>query len=310
MYYYYAYGLKVKSDIRLPFLGGGLKWHRDTPFSSFDVRVQFNANTKVVVHLKNGQRASWSISREYAELAIIGMGRFHVSHGKNIYIHTVRDCDKQILQLIITTSLLAISLYQRKTLALHASAIQIGSKTAAFLGDSGAGKSLIAGGLVARGYPMLTDDLAALTFYSSRPYIQPGFPIIKMAPKEYTKLGFNGRRNIHLPANRDKVGCVFSDHFVTEPKQLGCIFVLNIGNERKIRKLSLKDSFMQLISNSPPAIWDVLPDEIHFEHIAKLAHSVPVYVMTREKNIKAIPEHAKMIEEFMLQNEYQNVPVS
>jgi hypothetical protein len=147
---------------------------------------------------------------------------------------------------------------------------------------------------------MLTDDLAAIKFFSSQPYIQPGFPIIKMAPDEYATIGFKGCPKKTLPANKNKVGCVFSDNFLTKPNLLRYIFILKLGNKREIRRLSPKASFMHLVANSPPAIWDVLPDKLHFKHISELINRVPVYLLTRENNLNAISEHAKFIEEFVL----------
>jgi hypothetical protein len=300
MHNYYTYGLNVKSDFHLPFLEEVIQSNGFTADPSSKVRISINTNLRTNLPIDNGRSASWKVSREYTELAIKNMGIFHVNQGKNVNINPKKNFNRHVLQLIITTSLLAITLYQRKTLALHASAIQIGSQTVAFLGTSGAGKSLIAGGLVARGHPMLTDDLAAIKFYSSQPYIQPGFPIIKMVPDEYAIIGFKDCPKKTLPANKNKVGCVFSDNFLTKHSPLRYIFILNIGNKREIRRLSPKDSFMHLVANSPPAIWDVLPDKLHFEHISELINSVPVYLLRRENNLSAIPEHAKFIEEFVL----------
>jgi hypothetical protein len=297
---YNAYGLNIVSDVRLPFLESHVNWHGNRRAPSADVTIHFNADSAGNMNPPNGKNALWKISREHAEMTVKDMGTFHVSRGKNITIHPVSCCNKDVLEQIIVNSLLAVALYQRKILVLHASAIQIGSKTVAFLGSNGAGKSLIAASLIARGHKMVSDDVAALSLRSSQTYIQPGFPIIKMRPQEYKMLGFNGLKNNCLPVNKQKVGYIFGGLFFSEPSRLECVFVLDVGNDRKIRQLSPKESFMQLICNSPPVIWDMLPDELHFSHIASLTQNVPVYMMTREENLEKIPEHAEMIEEYII----------
>jgi dephospho-CoA kinase len=56
-----------------------------------------------------------------------------------------------------------ILLHQRGDFVLHASAVRVGDRAMLFAGSSGAGKSTMAAALVKRGYPMITDDVCAIS---------------------------------------------------------------------------------------------------------------------------------------------------
>lgn len=57
---------------------------------------------------------------------------------------------------------------------LHAAAVEIDGRAILLLGQSGAGKSTIAGALVASGCPLLSDDVAAITQVPEGLRVQPG----------------------------------------------------------------------------------------------------------------------------------------
>lgn len=63
---------------------------------------------------------------------------------------------------LLDTGLVTASL-QRGNDALHAGAVVIGGKAVAIAGPSGAGKSTLLSTLVARGHPLLTDDILVVT---------------------------------------------------------------------------------------------------------------------------------------------------
>ena len=71
---------------------------------------------------------------------------------------------------------------------LHASAVAIGDQAIAFLGTAGAGKSTAAVAFAERGYPALSDDVAALSDQEHTFFVQPGYPLLRLWPSTIATL--------------------------------------------------------------------------------------------------------------------------
>lgn len=152
----------------------------------------------------------------------------------------------------------------------------------------------------------VTDDLARVQMMSGLPHVYPGYPMIKMKPRESSMLGFPGHCNRPLHEKEQKYGCCVHVGFTTLPCPLSHIFILAVDPERGIQRLSKKESFIELIKNSAPPIWDLLPDELHFSHIEELIEKMPVSILKREQCLEALPEYAGMIEEYLQQGKGRN----
>ncbi len=303
MFYYYAYGLKIESDIPLPVLVSGCCDRVHSAKVPVDVFVNLKSGSCGHTEPPGNKDVFWNIARENAVLMIKGLGTFYIQHGKEITIHPASRLDEKMIQIIVINSLLAIVLYQRKTLVLHASAVRIGNAAAAFLGTSGAGKSIMAGALCARGHALVAEDVVALEFSPSLPRVYPGYPMIKMKPHESAMLGFPDQSIRLLHEKEKRYACSVLDGFATSPCPLSHIFVLSKGEDRLIQRITAKESFLELICNSPPAIWDVRPDQLQFSRVGELVKKVPVSRIIRENCVAAIPEHARMIEEYLYEME-------
>jgi hypothetical protein len=79
---------------------------------------------------------------------------------------------------------------------LHATAITVAGHAAAFLGDSGFGKSSLAASFLAAGHRLLTDDLLVLTEAPTGFAAHPGPPRLKLYPQTARRLlpGAQGAR--------------------------------------------------------------------------------------------------------------------
>ncbi|HEX5734965.1 MAG TPA: serine/threonine protein kinase [Blastocatellia bacterium] len=70
----------------------------------------------------------------------------------------------------------------RGTLCLHASAIAVGEYAIAIVGPAGTGKSTTAAALAKSGFPVLTDDVLALTDMDGIFMAQPAYPHLRLWP--------------------------------------------------------------------------------------------------------------------------------
>jgi hypothetical protein len=83
---------------------------------------------------------------------------------------------------------LSFSLLSRGTEPLHATAVVVDGEAVAFLGDCGYGKSTLGAAFLARGFPILTDDVLALEARGGRWFAHAGPPRLKLFPSVARKL--------------------------------------------------------------------------------------------------------------------------
>ena len=124
--------------------------------------------------------------------------------------------------------------------------------------------------------------------------------MIKMKPCEATLLGLSKEGSTTLHENEKKHAYSFRYNYSNRPVSLNCILALDIGKERRIKRLCARDSFMALFKNSPPVIWNILPDGRQFDNIGEFINKIPVFLLTREPRLNTLQDHAKMIEKFLL----------
>jgi hypothetical protein len=68
--------------------------------------------------------------------------------------------------------------------SLHASSVVVDGHAIAFLSRHGGGKTSLAATMVSRGYPLLSDDLLALTPAADGFLARPGYPQMRMWPEQ------------------------------------------------------------------------------------------------------------------------------
>ena len=136
MFYYNAYGLKICSPILLPeFLptdsGCDVAIHIESCDCLYTRHVPFDFSSK-----------SWDckISLEEAVLAIKDIGIFVIRRGRQIVIIPAPSVQTSLIRLYLVGTVMAILLYQRNLLVLHASAVNIKGSEVGFMGMSGDGK--------------------------------------------------------------------------------------------------------------------------------------------------------------------------
>jgi hypothetical protein len=96
---------------------------------------------------------------------------------------TLRD-----VAVYLTGPVLGFLLRQRGVVALHASVVAIDGHAVAFVGPSGAGKSTTAAALARRGYPVITEDIAALWERDGAVAVRPGCRHIGLWPDSVAML--------------------------------------------------------------------------------------------------------------------------
>ena len=113
-------------------------------------------------------------------------------------------------------------------LALHASCVRIGDSAVLLAGDSGAGKSTTAAALAARGMPVLSDDLTALTSADDGSALAwPSFNHVRLWPDgERIVLGETGRLERITPSWDKRRFPLGVDSFVAAPCPVSAVLLL------------------------------------------------------------------------------------
>jgi hypothetical protein len=100
--------------------------------------------------------------------------------GRRILGHPLTADPTDVLSAFFPGGVLSFALLRLGIEQLHATAVVIQGEAIGFMGDARAGKSSLAAHFVAKGYPLLTDDLMVLDFHGERILAQPGLPRLKL----------------------------------------------------------------------------------------------------------------------------------
>lgn len=110
-----------------------------------------------------------------------GVGRYLIRGGREIVVEPAPGGSARNLRLFLLGSALGILCHRRGLFLLHANAIVSDGAAFAFAGASGAGKSTLAAHFERAGYPVLCDDVCAISFDAAgRPLAWPGVPRLKL----------------------------------------------------------------------------------------------------------------------------------
>jgi hypothetical protein len=177
------------------------------------------------------------------------VGAFLVRDGREIVVDPVAGVEDRVLRLSILGPALALVLHQRGLFVLHASAVSRDGVAMAFLGRHGWGKSTIAAALHARGYDLVTDDVAAVALGPDGPCIVPSFPQMKLWPEAATLLGESPERLPILHPSFDKRGWRASRGFTSEPRRLERLYVIAAGPVPAVEPLQPREACLELLSH-------------------------------------------------------------
>lgn len=215
------------------------------------------------------------------------VARFLVLDGREILVQPAPGAAENDLRVLLLCSPMGALLHQRGVLPLHASAIATPDGAAIFTAYSGHGKSTLAAQFQRRGFKVLADDIAAVSFDAAgRPVVAPGYPQFKLWPDSVTKLGL---RPADLPRTREKMekfALAFPEAFEARPLPVARVYMLeertNLGGV-ELEALSVPERLRYLVTHTYRAQYlrGLGQQRAHFELLGRLAASVPVKLVKR-----------------------------
>ena len=211
---------------------------------------------------------------------------------------TVEDTAAYLLGPII-----GLVLRLRGITCLHGSAVVIGGQAVGLVGVSGAGKSTTAAAFARLGYPVMTDDVLALSDCGNHFLVRPAYPRVRMWPESV--VGLFGSADV-LPLmtpNWDKrfLGLDAPGYcFQSKPLPLAGVYFLGprtVGlDPLVVESVRPAKALMALVSDSYAAnyVYESLRAK-EFEILSRLVKSVPLRSVSARDDFSYIDEFCDVI---------------
>jgi len=189
----------------------------------------------------------------------------------------------------------------RGVTCIHAGAVAIGDRAVALVGPSGIGKSSTAAGFARLGYPVLTDDLAALCDATDRIRIQPALPRVHLWPESALAMFGSLDSLPRITAGWDKRRLdLDADAFQREPLPLAAIYFLGDRSAGcaapVIEPMHPAAALISLVADSHATEFVDRPQRAQeFDVLARLLRDVPSRRVTASEDLSRVPELCEAI---------------
>jgi hypothetical protein len=231
----------------------------------------------------------------------VQFGSAHIRDGREITLYPLPGVDEWLLRHVLTGPVMGAVLNQRACLTLHASTVSIDGGGVAFVGEKGRGKSTTAATLVARGHPLVTDDILALSFGPTITVV-PGIPVMKLWD-DSVRAGLS-EEPATLPVFQagyaKRMRWLKSD--AGGPIPLSVIYVLDFADDVaasiRIEACTPQQAFhyLALHEYTRSTLGGRLMFPPDLGRAARLVREVPVRRLLRPRSLDALPELAARIE--------------
>ena len=198
----------------------------------------------------------------------------------------------------------------RGTTCLHASAFAIREEAIALVGEAGAGKSTMAAALAKQGYPILSDDVVALSEEGETILAEPGYPRLRLWPISVKTLFGSENALDRLTPTWDKRYLDLTQppyFFSRNPAPLAAIYVLSTRadepNAPAIESMPPSKALMSLVANTyVNYLIDRSMREREFRSLSHLVNTLPVRRVRPHNDPAYLPKLCDAIVEDFLTN--------
>ena len=220
---------------------------------------------------------------------------------RSVLCRPVPDADEGVCRHLFLNQVLPLAMSGRGELLFHGSAVAIGGAAVAILGETGRGKSTLAGALATSGHPFLTDDGLWLTPDASGWVIRPSHASIRLWPDSADALLHRGARAEPALPNTDKARFLADERlpFCDVPQRLRRVYFLGTGAKRLvIEPLPASAAAVAWLANA----FMLDPDErpllaAQFESVARIARALVCYRLDYPRSFDALPQVVRAIVE-------------
>lgn len=295
MYYYWGFGLTIKSEMEFPEL-------LSFEFEKADVTIRIGKTPEKLNGEDVIEKVRVSISPTEYLLKVLDIANYYAGNGNEIIIESLTGADEKSVRLFMLSNAMAAILHQRNMIPLHASAVHYEDGVVLFCGRSGAGKSTTATALQKQGYKIFSDDVCVLKEIDGQLMVLPSYPMMKLWEDSFAKVGMEmageeDKIRPHLP----KYARWYHSEFGIDPMPVKQIFIIDPSNQAEevsIKKAGHLEAFQELQKNTyrPVQTSTMKKRDIHFMMISKLAGVAPVAKITRPQQGNSVEALASYIQ--------------
>jgi hypothetical protein len=292
-YHYFAFGLNIESEIKLPPLISN-----KGPSADLIIRLGSVPNELEQAEEKG---AYYEIGDKCFLLKIDQVARYLVSGGDEIIVEPHPTVAEKDVRLYLLGSAMGALLHQRGVWPIHGSAIASKQGAALFVGASGSGKSTLAGAFHQRGFQVLSDDVCAITSGSDGIIqVWPALPRLKLWSDSVVKLGGEPTQLTKSQTETDKYD-VLLQRFSRNPLPIKAVYALyTLDDIKTVDLMPLKgfDKIQELTTNTYRLhiLTGMRLTAQHFQQAQALAHQAKVVRVTRPRQPFLIEDLADIIE--------------
>ena len=191
----------------------------------------------------------------------------------------------------------------RGIVCLHASAIAVNDRVIAFLGRAGAGKSTTAAAFAKLGFPVLTDDIVALSDCNETFLVPPGEPRLRLWPASVEALYGSPEFLPRMTPTWEKRYLNLQQdgyRLQQETLPLAAVYVLDERIDGPfaptVEVISPRDQVMVLIAHSyANGLLDKAMRAHEFELMGRVAQRVPIKRVRPNADARKLPELCRLI---------------
>ncbi|MCR8746786.1 hypothetical protein [Romboutsia lituseburensis] len=296
---YRVYGLNIESEIKLEEL---IKI-KENQCNHIDVKIKYGQVCEKIKKQVNDN--SW-IGTDINDICIYikDIAIYQIKNGNTIIVEPLKDKDNERIKSFLLGWSFGILLIQRKTIALHGSAISKGDKAIIISGKSKAGKSTLASALNNKGYKFLSDDVVALDMLNDNVLVHHAYPEKKVCKDVMKVLGYDEKNYKINKQNAEiiRYKVPVTEIFEPNPRKVKAIFEIVSKDEYKkvsIEKLEGNKKIDYMLNNiyffGVESSIGTRPE--YFKKAIQLINSVPLYKIKRPSGKITIEDQMNLIEE-------------
>ena len=281
MYYYWAYGLTIKSEIEFPEL---------LPLPEnviHDIELICGIAPEHNQENLHDAKKTIYISSDAYKLILPDIASYWAENGNSIIVQPALLADMSKVRLFCLSNVFAAILNQRGIIPMHAAALKVNDRLILICGHSGAGKSTLVGTLQSRGFSVFSDDVCVpVTNLNNQVLMYSSFPMMKFWEETIKRLPSLGEPNVQLRPELNKFGFYFHDQFDNTPKQPVIVFFLEKSeylNQVEVQEVKGFKLFQYLESNTYRGDYLEAIDlrKEQFEIFSNLANQLRGFVIKR-----------------------------
>lgn len=296
MYTYWAYGLKVGSQIPFPEL------FPITEEGPMDVDIVFGEIPIIEKTDAGFHSADYDITPDVYRITIKDVASYHVSEGKHIIISADGKADQDSIRLFCLSNAFAAALQQRKMIPLHCAAILDKGELVLVFGASGAGKSTTMASLLQKGYKPFSDDVCVPLFHvdSNEIRLFSSYPMMKYWKETLDLTGYSLKADRKIRPDMEKYGIYYHKDFIIQSIKPKLIILLEKDDKIEtpiIEPIAGVKLFQLLEANAYRGEYLGFSDlkKEHFMLFTQLANQAHCFVLKRPASGNFVQEVAGKI---------------